>query len=106
MNATFVQPAADATFVAPTTAGLGQANETFQVEAAAAPMKILIQSGTMVLDRPAPEATARNIPSMNSIMTDDISDEEATEAVVVATPQNQRTDIIRSAAKNNKELFK
>lgn len=99
-NATFVAPN-NATFVAPN-ADPSQANETFQVDAA--PMKILLQTETMVIDRPPPETTTSRItPSMNSIMTDDISDEEPAE--VVSTPQN-RIPIVRSAAKTNKELFK
>lgn len=91
MNSTYVHSA-----VEPSTNGLGLANETFQIEAA--PLPILLQNATMVIDRPTQPTEA-----MNSIMTDDLSDEEE---AVVATPQNQRNPIVRSAAKNHKELFK
>lgn len=102
MNATYVQPS-DATFVAPSTGSTVDSNETFQVEAA--PMKVLIQHDTMVLDRPASGSALPRISACRtSIMTDDISDDEG--AVVAATPQKPHNLIIRSAAKNNKELFK
>lgn len=102
MDSTYVQQsAADATYVAPSG---GQGNETFQIDAAPT-TKSNIQNETMVIDRPAAlPVTSRITPSMNSIMTDDISDDEA--VAVVATPPKPTHQLIRSAAKNHKELFK
>lgn len=98
MDSTYVQPSADATFVAPGN-GPSQANETFQVEAPPASTKTCIQNETMVIERPPTRAN----PSINSIMTDDISDEES---AAVATPPNPKPQMVRSALKNHKELFK
>lgn len=99
MDSTYVQQAADTTYVAPTAGA--NSNETFQVEGSGV-SKMAIANETVVIDKPAVAPPKRTNPSVSSIMTDDVSDEEP----LVVVPPKSRPPLVRSAAKNQKELFK